>query len=184
MSYQPDYVESTRSIIHKSVVHAVGNERFAVNETSETYCVPGADCSVVHNETVFSFNALTGRLRLDSLARTQKVFFEEDGEMRYQEVDDGDFDGVDDRDFDEVYDITGLQGGWKHEPSNSIGGAGILSFDGRGFYCCDRDDAWPQWVIHADLSLVEDRPEGRCFQVDLITFPPNSTARPYAYGRD
>ncbi|TID21443.1 hypothetical protein E6O75_ATG04838 [Venturia nashicola] len=174
MSYQPDYVKNTSSVIHKSVVHASGNDALAVNESLETSCVPGADCSLVHNETVFSLNSRTGRLRLDSLARTQDVFFEEDGEMEYPRVDH--------EYYDEKYGVTRLQGGWTHEPSTTIDGAGILKFDQRGFYCCDMDPVWPKWVIYADMSLIKERPEGRCFQVDLITFPPKSNARPYAYG--
>ncbi|RDI81891.1 hypothetical protein Vi05172_g8051 [Venturia inaequalis] len=174
MSYQPNYVKNKSSVIHKNIVHASGYSAFATNETVETLCVPGADCSLVHNETIFSFSSTTGRLRLDSLARTQNVFFEEDGEMTYQKV------GYES--FDEEDDVDILQGGWTHEPSSTIDGAGILKFDGRGFYCCDLVDVWPNLVIYADMSLIKEKPEGRCFQIDLMTFPPKSTARPYAYG--
>lgn len=174
MSYQPNYVKNKSSVIHKNIVQASGSSAFATNETVETLCVPGADCSLVHNETIFSFSSTTGRLRLDSLARTQKVFFEEYGEMTYQTFDDGL--------FDEDEDVAVLQGGWTHEPSSTIDGAGILKFDDRGFYCCDLVDVWPNLVIYADMSLIKEKPEGRCFQIDLMTFPPNSTARPYAYG--
>ncbi|KAE9967128.1 hypothetical protein BLS_006559 [Venturia inaequalis] len=174
MSYQPNYVKNKSSVIHKNIVQASGDSAFATNETVETLCVPGADCSLVHNETIFSFSSTTGRLRLDSLARTQNVFFEEYGEMTYQTFDDGP--------FDEDEDVAVLQGGWTHEPSSTIDGAGILKFDDRGFYCCDLVDVWPNLVIYADMSLIKERPEGRCFQIDLMTFPPNSTARPYAYG--
>lgn len=187
-SYQPSNVKNKSSSIHKSFVNAADEADDNVLTASKdirTYCVPGADCSIVYNETVFSLAPKSGRLRLDSLARVQDVFFDDDGQMTFKSVDIVEYE--EETDDGEMHEDD-IQGRWTHDQSTTEeeDGAGILKFDKRGFYCFEPHGPSRQssWVIHADLSLIEKRPEGRCFQVDLITFPPSSNNRPYLYGKD
>lgn len=159
--YHPDNVMETLYF-----VGATSNGKFATNETVSTYSVPGVDCSIVHIETIFNFDAFndeTGRLRLDSLIHGQRVHVGKDGQVQYT---------MPYRDVPK-YAIMGNRTltPWHDEDGGPK--ARILKFDQKGFYSCDGE-------LHADIAGAKR--ESDCFSVDLIAFDWFLIRPPYAYG--